>query len=595
MTYPIKCIVAMATLMLSCASLFAQTNAVSMKKAEMLREILKEKKRADYKGSDDAERTAAKTTATDIKVTPVASGGREAEIAVAYNPNDSNKMVISFIRTGSTGMSFPIYYSSNGGATWTQSSFNSVTYLTADFPGQGQVGGGDPAFAWDKTGRLYFAWIYLSSPGVSSDSGYFTLNWAYSDDEGHTWAVKPNHFIGEGIINMASGDIVPYKDGVADREWLAVDNTTGPYQGNVYCSYVCFPAGTAPNFQGIKVLEAGIDTFGTVVPAYYGFSQFGNVAVDNSGKLHLSFYTSDVSDIKHVVSADGGATFGVTVQVSPVVNGEPTSFILHNRENAAPNMALDGPTGTGNNVHIVWSDYTTTATSYYSRSTDGGTTWSTPLDLNTFFGGSATEMPTVAAYGNNVSISLTAVEDMPGASNYYMLNSFNNGSTFDSTPALLSSAPTDYSGMGAPSSSSTLFFGDYTQSLRAKCMVYSAWTDGRSGTPKVYFARYNSCAPPTTTKVQDVTLVNDDFQLVSTFPNPAKDNLKLQIQAGKPATFAIQLVDMAGKVVFENKYVVKKGQQQLSVPVATLASGTYTVKVSENGALIASRTIVAGR
>ncbi len=567
---------------------FAQSHTPASRKQEMLQRMLKEKLHLPGKVAEDDDKAWRTTAATDGRVSAAANNIGEGEISMAYNPADSNQLVISYMEQTATGLDFPIYYSGNGGSTWTRSPFSSASILSSDFPGQFAAGGGDPVFAWDKNGTLYFGWIYLSVPS-SFDTAFFTLNWAYSTDNGHTWNVKPKHFIGEGAVDVVNNTTFDYKDGITDREWFAVDNSGGPHQGNLYCSFVCFPAGSIPPFEGMKTKVAGVDTFGPAVHGFDGDSQFGNLEVDKNGVVHMSMADVGNSKIRHTKSTDGGASFAPTVVVSNttvVFPGPP--FIVHNRENAAVNMAVDGKTGTGNNVHIVWSDFPgTTVNSFYSHSGDGGATWSTPISLDSLMPGKLTLMPTVAAEGNNVSVSYTAI-GADDSAEYYQINSTDNGASFGA-PRLLSSAPCNYNAIGAASESSTLFFGDYNRSVRTTCEAFASWEDCRNNIEsKVYFARTNYCA----VGVREVSLVNGTSQLLAMFPNPASEQITLTINSSVQQQVSVTVTDMTGRVQLASKHQLQSGRQEVTVPLNGLAKGAYAVTLANNEGIIATRTLI---
>ena len=348
------------SMLLAQMPLVAQTSKMVEKKKALLKQTLEEKnfhlQGLKNMATGSSIKSGARTTATDERITTNPAHVDEGEISVIYDPTDSNNLILSYMEQ-STGLTFPVYYSSNGGTSWTLSDFNSLSIMSADFPGQLPAGGGDPSFAWDKNGKVYFAWIYLTI-NSAFDTAYFTLNWAYSNDKGHTWHTVANHFIGRGAINATTQTILPYKDGITDREWLTVDNSGGPHQGNVYCSFVNFPSdSTAPSFEGIKVLIPAADTFGPIVPAYVGGTQFGNVEVDKNGTLHMSLADLDSNFVRHVASTNGGMSFATSEVVARTGIMFPSApFVVQYRENAAINMAVDGTEGTGNNVHIVWSD-----------------------------------------------------------------------------------------------------------------------------------------------------------------------------------------------------------------------------------------------
>jgi len=562
------------------------------KKQELLKRVLREKgfHLPGQTGTDPdvtGTRLAGRTTATDQRITSNPSAVDEGEISVIYDPADSNNIVLSYMQQYSN-LTFPIYYSSNGGATWTVSNFNSSAILAADYPGYLPAGGGDPAFAWDKNGKVYFSWIYLSV-NAAEDTALFTLNWAYSTDKGHTWSVAPKHIIGQGALDPASENILPYKDGVTDREWLAVDNSGGPYQGNVYCSFVNFPPGSAPASEAIKVMVPGADTFGIMVPAFTGNTQFGNVEVDNAGVLHMSLADLDNNYVRHAASANGGTSFAPTQVVGQSSALFPSApFVVQYRENAAINMAADAQAGTGNNVHIVWSDFPGgTVNSFYSHSSDGGITWSIPDTLNNIFPAKyITIMPTVAVNGTNVAISVTAIDSNDSA-RYYVINSTDNGNTFY-PPMLVSSAATNYNALNAASSSSPLFFGDYNRSVRTQCQVYSTWADGRNNTgSKVYFAKVDYC----TTGIQEITAVTTSLQLISVFPNPAKDHVTIQFYTSDAQAVTIVLTNMAGKTVLTMHKMLATGNQAVGVTLTDLPAGTYLLSVQNNEGMVATRSV----
>jgi hypothetical protein len=567
---------------------YAQSHGSASMKQELVQRMLKEKLLLPGTRHVEEGEDARTTAVTDGRVSSTLTGVDEGEISLACNPSDSSKMVLSYMEEGAS-LSFPIYYSSNGGSTWTKSSFNSLGIMSADFPGSGPGGGGDPVFAWDKNGTLYFGWIYLTIP-PTLDTAFFTLNWAYSTDNGHTWQVKPNHFIGQGAIDITGGgSTLPYKDGITDREWFAVDNSGGPHQGNLYCSFVCFPPGASLTFMGVKTKVAGIDTFGPAVHAFNGDAQFGNVEVDKNGVLHMSFADLDNTQVRHTKSTDGGLSFTPSVVVGSAHTLFPSGppYIVHVRENAAINMAVDGSVGTGNNVHVVWSDFPgTTVNSFYAHSTDGGNSWSTPQSLDSAMHGLITVMPTVAASGNNVAVSFTGV-DANDSARYYQLNSTNNGSSF-SPSSTLSSAACNYHAIHADTSNQ-LFFGDYNRSQRTVCQTYATWEDCRSGvTSKVYYAKTNLCA----LGVKEISLVNGDVQLLSLFPNPASDIVMLQLSSNGLHAVTVSLADMVGRVLINKDHYLRNGKQDVPVAISNVPGGVYIISIKDGDGMIASRQVV---
>ena len=560
---------------------------------QMLKAAAQEKMNAHSSSSFSTDQRAERiASVSDGRVSESVDSVDEGEVSLAYNPGDSNQLVLSYM--SHDNFQFPVYYSSDGGSSWTKSSFNTLTVRSTDFPDRMIEGFGDPAFAWDKNGTVYMSWIYIerltSTP--LSDSLYWTISWAYSTDMGHTWQLKTNHFIGQGIFSLMTGTAYNYKDGVCDRGWLAVDNSGGPHQGNLYCSFVCYPPDGSATYLGLRAKLPGADTFNAAVRAYTGSVNFVNVDVGVNGALNISMADVGLNKVKYAGSIDGGAMFSTATVVSAAANLQPfTGHLIHRRENSAVNMCTDGNGGTGNNVHVVWSDFPgSTINSFYSHSTDGGLTWSPRLSLDTLMPGLMTLMPTVAANGNNVSISYTGISANDTA-NYYQLNSADNGVTFG-TPTLLSSSPCNYHALGAASNSSPLFFGDYNRSVRTQCMTFASWEDCRNGiTSKVYFSRTNNCA----LGIPDVSSVNSDAQLLSVFPNPASEQMTLKIRSSGNQPASVTLTDIAGRQQFAKTYDLHAGTHEIVIPLHDLSSGMYIVTLRDEAGIIATRSVVCGR
>jgi hypothetical protein len=66
---------------------------------------------------------------------------------------------------------------------------------------------------------------------------------------------------------------------------------------------------------------------------------------------------------------------------------------------------------------------------------------------------------------------------------------------------------------------------------------------------------------------------------VEIYPNPVKDQLRVRIGTAEIAQYRLSLTDLAGRVVYEEKIQTGNGQQDWTIPTATLASQVYLVTV----------------
>jgi hypothetical protein len=79
----------------------------------------------------------------------------------------------------------------------------------------------------------------------------------------------------------------------------------------------------------------------------------------------------------------------------------------------------------------------------------------------------------------------------------------------------------------------------------------------------------------------------NDFSL---FPNPASDILNVSFEAVN-TTYSITMMDLQGRVVATQELQGLSGAQNVAIPVAELAKGSYLVSVTSQG-VTRSQTVV---
>lgn len=598
------------TLLLSlCLGIFIQyptlaQHARPISKLDMLKAVKNEKWRTPVKIEDavkaqeqSSKENSKKIRATELKVSNSNSTSvEEGEAHIAIDPTNPNNLVMSYMDDSPNGLAFPIYTSSNGGLNWTKSSFNAASYLAEMFPTGSVVGGGDPIFAYDKTGKLYFSWIYLSFDQSAFDTAYACMFLATSTNNGATWTVEPgrDRFIGITALDPMSFESFSNYEGMYDRQWFAVDLTNGPNANTLYCSFVYFPnMSESPALTGQyikKKLPANTKFNSSKTQVNMTSSQFGNVVVTNDGKLHVSYADLDQNRVMHAVSSDGGNTFSSPNVVSTGINlfGAQGNGYIHDRENSAINMVA----GSGNNLHIVWSDFPVSPgsnyNSYYSRSTDGGITWSAAVNLSTIFGGPVKAlMPTVCAYNNRVSIGAYVINGSK-VSDYYMVTSNNDGSTWG-TPTKLSTQSTNFSS----ASNMGTWFGDYYNAVRTDTKVYNIWADGRNTTKsKMYVSITTEAGSAWPASITEISPINATFSLEQYYPNPVEDLLSLSFKSTESNQLTIQLCSLDGKMISAKKCALTIGETKIDINTSGIAKGAYLLKILDKDNTQLTRMIV---
>jgi hypothetical protein len=126
------------------------------------------------------------------------------------------------------------------------------------------------------------------------------------------------------------------------------------------------------------------------------------------------------SDIFFSKSTDNGASFSNPVAL--------TSYKLGIKQE--PKIAISGK-----NLYIIWSDYSLGfAEIFFTKSTDNGTSFSSPIALGTSFG--AVGETRLAGYANNVYVMWIGSANKVEAGAVLFRASTDNGSTFGSTISL---------------------------------------------------------------------------------------------------------------------------------------------------------------
>lgn len=337
------------------------------------------------------------------------AGAPQNETAIAVDPNNPSRIVggandyvtgtwtcvlgatpCSALGDGYSGT----YYSNDGGLTWCCNS-SSPSDIGTLIPGvEHLVGGqydagGDPAVAFDGQGNVYYAGLGFNR---ASAPNTVTVNKGTFDSSGKlTWG--PPVF-----INQTNSPSI-----LNDKEWIAVDsNPASPFYGRVYVTwtrflfnpatggYVQSPIAMVYSADGGKTFTAPQLIVGNVL-----YGQGSNVTVGRDGTVYVfwdgSTRLATLDSIYMVKSTDGGATWSKPVAVSLLQDIRPlpnTAF----RVNSYPAGAA-APNG---DLYVSWtgivkdSDGTVCGTrSYsgchsaalYSKSTDGGATWSAPVPV----------------------------------------------------------------------------------------------------------------------------------------------------------------------------------------------------------------------
>jgi len=401
-----------------------------------------------------------------------------SESCVAINPNNPLQVVAAskkFVNIQTYDFSLATEYSEDGGRTWYSSPElalpTGATVMT------------DPTLAWDDIGNVYLVGLIGNNPPTWDSIGMTVYK---STDGGKTWSAGTT-------IHESSGD---------DKQWAVGDaNPASPFHGHVYAvwddtndSTTLFARSTdnGASWTGTAASPAaGAQIFsGTYYPEI-DVSENGTVFVVTIGGDEIDMLTSD----------DGGDTF--TQVATPPASGITTLSDSLPAPYGFPQFpggtfrVLTDPTIAvyGDIVLVAWADYREGVSRiYYSRSVDGGATWTTPTAGSPLLTGSPNASfqhfhPQMAVDQNGV-FGCVFYEFGPKPAT--MLIDVNLAQSFDGGQSFGYSTITDQPWdptVDAPWShgdSQVTFIGDY-MGLSANVQGFvPVWTDTRTGIQELW-------------------------------------------------------------------------------------------------------------
>ncbi len=587
------------------ASAFAQSKQQIV--SQKAQEILNKKMHVDINNINNAQQanTSLLKTAAATEQNVINTNATESEVHAAINPTDSNNVIISSIQNGASGFTTPIYYTTDFGTTWQQSSF--VAKPDAE-PNPLIAGGGDPVLTFDKNGTAYMSWInlYLDS-NTDTDTLSWGLYWASSTDGGATWQSGTRQ-----DIAFSTGPIATFlntEGSVYDKQWFAVDNSSSAFANTVYCTFFEVDITNAAQFIGIRKKGPSQTEFTNTSVNVSGGSfsdiQFANVGVDNAGTVHVSFFGSlDGSNFAmwHASSTDGAATFSTPTKIADVnitgfTSGSTSSQVTgidSDRFYPSPYMSVDQNNG---NIYLTWtasgvsSQLTNGNDIYFTRSTDGGTTWDTPKVINDNSDANSDEFYSSIYVDETGDLSISWYDKTGDANNintdYYMAYSTDGGVTFNR--AKVTSTATDFTTVG--NNNGNFGIGEYTQIVSSAGHLIPVWSDGRLNNGNLDI--YVSFIPKSNTiGIHETSTLNSRFNVSAIYPNPVVDELKFNIGLLQPTNITIQIINQNGQVVMDGiEKSLVKGTHTISTPIS-LASGNYFLSVSSKQGIAVKKFIV---
>jgi hypothetical protein len=307
--------------------------------------------------------------------------------AIAVDPANPKNMLLGTLDGNCPYSPLGFHFSSDGGSTWTR-----TTCLNNIQTQRGRLvyyPTGQPMVAYDLTGKAYIAGEYIDSKFV----GFGLVAFEKSSD-GVSWSTQ-QLALSRGNYNVLNS-------------WMTSDtNPQSPYAGSLYVSTVTL---NEPSQRQNQVVvshssDGGLHwTLVTVDPIQFSPAEDRNtnMAVGKDGTVYITWMHCPTSGpdqschngtayVLFSKSGDGGNTWSSPVIMTKINNGNCfcDSFAVVPNTNpliGVPNYAVIGVDNSGGpyagNLYVSMVNWTGTQLQVLViRSTDGGSTWSTPVPV----------------------------------------------------------------------------------------------------------------------------------------------------------------------------------------------------------------------
>jgi hypothetical protein len=250
----------------------------------------------------------------------------------------------------------------------------------------------DPSVAYDTQGRVYSLNLPFNAYWGGGMHPNGAIGITYSDNDGRTWTTGNG---GQYLDQLSNSNSITFGH-VEDKQWIAVNNfVPSRYADHVYAMWTTFNGANGNGKLAVAVSRDRGQSFTKVTtlsePKY---TTPGNTyvypSVGPDGTVYVAFVggydlnKNKVGSVYVTKSTDDGATWTPFTRVaSPVEN--PNGFFQNTnfRDGIIENFAAS-PTYPGH-AYLTYESWDTAAGTmdvYFTQTTDGALTWSTPVRVN---------------------------------------------------------------------------------------------------------------------------------------------------------------------------------------------------------------------
>ncbi len=474
--------------------------------------------KVDFKGSLIKTGTGVPQDSPDVLV--IGGETTQSENSVFVHPNNNDSILNS-----NNSSDYPAqmmfgadgFVSEDAGTSWDGSIY-----------GAGEDNGGDPAAAISMNGTMY----------VGKINAFYGQSVAHSNDGGLTWD------------DVVLASVTGYPN-LLDKNHLWVDNSPSSlFRGNVYSAWTRFGGTDDGQIQLSRSVNNGL-AWSVPVSISNGanalkHNQGVNVQTGPNGEVYAVWaiydnWPADENALGFARSFDGGQTFDQAYRIIFNINGLRNSLTTKNmRVSGFPAMSVDLSNGPNRgSIYVVWNNLGFPGINsgpdvdvYMIKSTDLGSSWSTPLKVNQDLSGIGKQhfMPWITCDAVTGTLSVIFFDDRNVGTDQceiYVANSYDGGQNWeDFRVSDFAFTPAPIPGLAGG------YFGDYLGISANDRKVYPVWSDNRSGKTLAYVSPFETGPPPNQPYViyENVDITPADASLQQTLSNGDSVHFTISMQ-----------------------------------------------------------------
>ncbi len=443
-------------------------------------------------------------------------GDAANEPNIAVNPLDPNKIVIGWRQFDNVFSNFRQAgwsYTSDAGQTWT-------------FPGVINPGifRSDPVLDYDTAGNFYYN-------SLTSDGSNYTCKVFKSINGGATWGTGADAHGG-------------------DKQWMTIDRTNGAGSGNIYSSWTSSYSSCLPGFF-TRSTDGG-NSFENCIQVS-GDPYWATMAVGNEGELYIGGAGPGGEGIVVAKSPNAqipGSSISWDFPVAVDMDGYISGWSSINPEGllGQANIDVDRSNGPGRgNVYVLASVQRVSnfdpGDVMFAKSTDGGLTWSFPVQINDDPGTTNTQWFGTMSVAPNGRIDVVWLDtrDAPAFTDnsaLYYSYSTNGGESFSVNEKLSDGFDPH---IGYPQQNK---MGDYFDMVSDNSGAHLAWANTLNGEEDVYYSHIT----PDVTGIGNGQ-ANDKYYSLTCYPNPVRSQTLIRYQVPDDGSVKLVICNLYGQEI----------------------------------------------